>query len=91
LTEQWRGIASRECNPLLRCENETESLKPIEPEQRKRKKRDATMRIGGPGAVEIVKRGVARYDFSDHYHIAIEMSWKDFALAFVGLELSQAE
>jgi hypothetical protein len=31
-------------------------LKPIEPEQRKRKKRDATMRIG---AVEIVKRGAA--------------------------------
>jgi hypothetical protein len=34
-------------------------LKPIEPEQRKRKKRDATMRIGGVGAVEIVKRGAA--------------------------------
>jgi inward rectifier potassium channel len=62
-------------------------MKPIDPEQKKRKKRDATMRIGGAGAVEIVKRGAARYDFSDPYHIAIEMSWKEFALAFVGLEL----
>ncbi len=62
-------------------------MKPIELEQRKRKKRDATMRIGGAGAVEIVKRGAARYDFSDPYHIAIEMSWKEFALAFLGLEL----
>jgi inward rectifier potassium channel len=59
-------------------------LKPNEAEQRKRKKRDATMRIG---AVEIVKRGAARYDFSDPYHIAIEMSWEEFALAFLGLEL----
>jgi inward rectifier potassium channel len=49
------------------------------------------MRIGGPGAVEIVKRGVARDHFSDPYHIAIEISWKEFALAFVGLEVSQAE
>jgi len=40
------------------------------------------------GAVEIVKRGIARYDLSDPYHIAIEMSWKEFALAFVGLEIS---
>jgi inward rectifier potassium channel len=62
-------------------------VKPIKPEQSKRKKRDATMRIGGAGAVEIVKHGAARYDFSDPYHIAIEMSWKEFALAFVGLEL----
>ena len=60
-------------------------MRPIEPEQRKRKKRDATMRIGG-GNVELVKRGAARYDFSDPYHIAIEMSWKEFALAFLGLE-----
>jgi inward rectifier potassium channel len=44
------------------------------------------MRVG-PGAVEIVKRGVARYDFRDPYHIAIELSWKEFALAFIGLEL----
>jgi inward rectifier potassium channel len=44
------------------------------------------MRIGA-GSVEIVKRGAARYDFSDPYHIAIEMNWKEFALAFAGLEL----
>jgi inward rectifier potassium channel len=41
----------------------------------------------GAGSVEIVKRGVTRYDFSDPYHIAIELSWKEFALAFIGLEL----
>lgn len=40
------------------------------------------------GAVEIVKRGITRYDLTDPYHIAIEMNWKEFALAFVGLELS---
>jgi inward rectifier potassium channel len=61
-------------------------LKLIVSEQSKRKQRDQTMRIGA-GAVEIVKRGAPRYDFSDPYHIAIEMSWKEFALAFVGLEL----
>jgi inward rectifier potassium channel len=61
-------------------------LRPIEPEQRKRKKRDATMRIGGAGDVELVKLGAARYDLSDPYHIAIEMSWKEFALAFLGLD-----
>ena len=59
----------------------------MEPEKRKRRNRDATMRIGG-ASTEIVKRGIARYDFSDPYHIAIEMSWKEFALAFIGLELS---
>ena len=37
-------------------------MKPIEPEQRKRKKRDATMRIGGAGDVELVKLGAARCD-----------------------------
>ena len=46
------------------------------------------MRIGGASTVEIVKRGVARYDLSDPYHVAIELSWKEFALAFLGLELS---
>jgi inward rectifier potassium channel len=61
-------------------------LKPTESPRTKRKKHDATMHIGA-GSVEIVKRGVARYDFSDPYHIAIELSWKEFALAFIGLEL----
>jgi inward rectifier potassium channel len=61
-------------------------LKQIEHVQRKRKKLDATMRVGA-GGVELVKRGASRYDFSDPYHIALEMSWKEFALAFLGLEL----
>ena len=61
-------------------------MEPIEPGQRKRQKRDAIMRVG-PGAVEIIKRGIARYDFRDPYHIAIELSWKEFAVAFIGLEL----
>jgi inward rectifier potassium channel len=61
-------------------------LKTSEPKQRKRTKHNATMHIG-VGAVELVKQGAARYDFSDPYHIAIELSWKGFALAFVGLEL----
>jgi inward rectifier potassium channel len=61
-------------------------LKRIVPERKKRKRRDATMRVGA-GAVELVKRGASRYDFSDPYHIAIELSWKGFALAFVGFEL----
>ncbi len=73
-------------NLLLAARTETSSLKPIEPGQRKRQKRDATMRVGA-GAIEIVKRGVARYDVRDPYHIAIELSWKEFALAFIGLEL----
>jgi inward rectifier potassium channel len=79
-------IVRRNCNLLLAARRETSSLKPIEPGQRKRQKRDATMRVG-PGAVEIVKRGVARNDFRDPYRIAIELSWKEFALAFIGLEL----
>jgi len=61
-------------------------LKRIVPKRSPRKKRDPTMRVGA-GAVELVKRGASRYDFSDPYHIAIELSWKGFALAFVGFEL----
>jgi inward rectifier potassium channel len=80
------GIARRKCNLLLRAGTETWSLKPTKPEHRKRKKRDATMRVGA-GGVELVKRGASRYDFSDPYHIAIDLSWKGFALAFAGLEL----
>jgi inward rectifier potassium channel len=44
------------------------------------------MRLGTVG-IELVKRGASRYAFSDPYHIAIELSWKGFALAFIGLEL----
>jgi inward rectifier potassium channel len=61
-------------------------LRQDEPKQRKRKDRDAIMRVGVSG-IELVKRGAARYDFRDPYHIAVEMSWKEFALAFLGLEL----
>jgi inward rectifier potassium channel len=61
-------------------------LKPDEAKQKKGKSRDATMRVGASG-IELVKRGAARYDFSDPYHIAIELSWKEFALAFIGLEV----
>ena len=59
-------------------------MKVIESKHTKRKNREATMRVG---AVEIVKRGVARYDLSDPYHFAVELSWREFALAFLGLEL----
>jgi inward rectifier potassium channel len=59
----------------------------VVPARKKRKKRDPTMRVGA-GGVELVKRGASRYDFSDPYHIAIELSWKEFALAFAGLELA---
>ena len=55
-----------------------------ESKPRRRKNRETTMRLG---AIEIVKRGAVRYDFSDPYHIAIDLSWKEFALAFLGLEL----
>ena len=72
--------------PPLAARTETSSLKPIEPGESKRPKRDATMLVGA-GAIEIVKRGVGRHDFKDPYHIAIEMSWKEFALAFIALEL----
>jgi len=61
-------------------------LKANEPKRRKRKDRDAIMRVGASG-IELVKRGAARYDFRDPYHIAVEMSWKEFAIAFLGLEL----
>jgi inward rectifier potassium channel len=61
-------------------------LKRIVPEQKKRMKGDATMHVS-TGAPELIKRGASRYAFSDPYHLAIEMSWKEFALAFIGLEL----
>jgi inward rectifier potassium channel len=69
-----------------RARTEIHGLKRIVPERKKRKNRDATMRVGA-GAVELVKRGASRYDFSDPYHIAIELSWKGFAFAFAGLHL----
>ena len=58
--------------------------KRIVPRRRPRVKRDVLMRAG---TIEVVKRGASRYDFHDPYHIALEMSWKGFALAFLGLDL----
>jgi hypothetical protein len=69
-----------------RARMEIHGLKRVVPERKKRRKRDATMRVGA-GGVELVKRGASRYAFSDPYHIALEFSWKEFALAFAGLEL----
>lgn len=60
-------------------------MKRIMPARKQRKKSEATMRVG-PGGIELVKQGASRHDFSDPYHMAIELSWKGFALAFVGLE-----
>jgi inward rectifier potassium channel len=51
---------------------------------RRRKRRDAIMRAG---TVELVKRGAPRFDFRDPYHLALEMSWKAFAAAFLCAEL----
>jgi inward rectifier potassium channel len=59
-------------------------LKRILPKRKPRVRRDATIRAG---SVELVKRGASRYDLHDPYHIALSMSWKGFALAFVGFEL----
>ena len=59
--------------------------KRIVPRRRPRVKRDVLMRAG---TIEVVKRGASRYDFHDPYHIALEISWKGFALAFLGLDLS---
>ncbi len=70
-----------------RATTEIPGLTRIMPERKKHKKRDPTMRVGA-GGVELVKRGASRYDLRDPYHIAIELSWKEFALAFVGLELA---
>jgi hypothetical protein len=58
--------------------------KRIVPRRRPRVKRDVLMRAG---TIEVVKRGASHYDFRDPYHIALEMSWKGFALAFFGLDL----
>ena len=60
-------------------------MKAIQSKHGERKNREAIMRVG---TVEIVKRGVARYDLSDPYHLAVELSWKEFALVFLAAELS---
>lgn len=63
---------------------EFRGLKRILQKRKPQLKRDATIRAG---AIEIINRGASRYDLHDPYHIALSMSWKSFALAFVGLEL----
>ena len=61
------------------------SRPPSAPKQHAPRKRpDTTMRIR-PGAFELRKRGVARWDLSDPYHFAAELSWPGFLLLFVAL------
>jgi len=66
------------------CKKDIRGLKRILPKRKPRVRHDATMRAG---SVELIKRGASRYDLHDPYHIALSMSWKGFALAFVGFEL----
>ncbi len=54
--------------------------------KQQRKDRDATMRIGA-GGNELIKRGASRYDLRDPYHIAIDLSWRGFALSFIAIDL----
>jgi len=54
---------------------------------RKRKPRVERAATMHAGTFEVFKRGASRYDFHDPYHIALSMSWKAFALSFVGLEI----
>ena len=55
------------------------------PKGRPRVKRAEAMRAG---TLEVMKLGASRYDFRDPYHVALSMSWKAFALTFVGLEIA---
>ena len=65
---------------------ESHGLKRIVPEQRdtQEARRDNARRRR---FIELVIRGAWRHDFSDPYHIAIELSWKEFALAFAGFNV----
>ncbi|WOJ88696.1 ion channel [Methylocapsa polymorpha] len=56
--------------------------------KQQRKDRDATMSFSSFGGNELIKRGVSRFDLRDPYHIAVELSWKGFALAFIAIEFS---
>lgn len=46
-----------------------------------------TMRVRA-GAFELRKRGAARFDLSDPYHLAVGLSWPGFAVLFAGLMLT---
>jgi inward rectifier potassium channel len=56
-------------------------------DRKQREMRDATMRVSAFGGNDLVKRGASRYDLRDPYHLAIDLSWKGFALAFVAAEI----
>lgn len=61
---------------------------PAPPAKKPRRSRGtATMRIR-PGAYELRKKGAARWDFSDPYHLAVGLSWPGFLVLFVGLEMA---
>ncbi len=40
------------------------------------------------GAFELTKRGAARFDWRDPYHVALTMTWPQFGLAFVVADLA---
>ncbi|SFK19483.1 inward rectifier potassium channel [Methylocapsa palsarum] len=46
------------------------------------------MRIGSFGESVVIKRGVSKYDLRDPYHVAIDLSWKEFGLLFIGAEIA---
>jgi inward rectifier potassium channel len=46
------------------------------------------MRIDPFGGSVVIKRGVSRYDFRDPYHVAIDLSWREFGLLFIGAEIA---
>lgn len=46
------------------------------------------MRIDPFGESVVIKRGVSKYDLRDAYHVAIDLSWKEFGLLFIGAEIT---
>lgn len=56
--------------------------------RRRRKESGAKMRVSSFGGYDLIKHGASRYDLSDPYHIAIDLSWKGFALAFLAAEVA---
>lgn len=55
--------------------------------RRRRHVNDGTMRVQF-GAFELRKRGAARFDWRDPYHLALSMTWPQFALSFLVLNLA---
>lgn len=55
---------------------------------KQRKESGAKMRVSSFGGYDLIKHGASRYDLRDPYHIAIDLSWKGFALAFVAAEVA---